>query len=159
MKNALNYSFTLPNLLKFSKLLSIGFPGLFLIFVSTSSFISKTATPAPSTSGDSLKAREILTSQQLFITSLRNLKQHQNHQSADLKANLKDAFKIICYDGDSSYTELDWTMSDRYGNPQPVVCKEGSAVYKKLDDQIIHIRKMEKKYTQEYLDALKKQIR
>jgi len=54
--------------------------------------------------------REILTSQQLFVTKLMPLAGKYKKTGQGDKAELRDAFKVIRYEGDSTYLELDWTL-------------------------------------------------
>jgi hypothetical protein len=53
------------------------------------------------------KVREVLTSQQLFVVKMTRAKQKSaKHPLVNFKAELRDAFTIICYEKDTSYTEL-----------------------------------------------------
>jgi hypothetical protein len=54
--------------------------------------------------------REILTSQQLVVTKLIPLKGKLKKTKQGFEAELREVFKVIKYENDSTYVELDWTL-------------------------------------------------
>ena len=62
------------------------------------------------TSANEPAVREILTSQQLFVTKLMPSSGKFKSKRQEFEGELRDAFKVIKYKGDSSYAELDWTL-------------------------------------------------
>ena len=89
----------------------------------------------------SSKTREILLSQQLFTVKVSKPKSKKAKPGVvDFKAELRDAFTIICYDKDKSYTELDWTMCPDGKCPISGTCRFGSAKYKQLDTLIANTK-------------------
>ncbi|POY35879.1 hypothetical protein C3K47_14115 [Solitalea longa] len=80
---------------------------------------------------DHEKIREVLTSQQLFVVEAK-----PNGKNVKFKAELRDAYKIIKYDKDSSSIELNWTMCTKNCCPQPGFYSYGTTEYKKLDTLI-----------------------
>lgn len=87
------------------------------------------------------KVREVFTSQQLFITDIQPLKKGKKGKKVKFKAELRDAFKIIRYDEDSVYTELNWVMCTKYGQPEAGQYTEGTSEYKKLEVLIANVKK------------------
>ena len=80
------------------------------------------------------KVREVLTSQQLFVVKMTPAKQKSaKHPLVNFKAELRDAFTIICYEKDTSYTELKWTMCPGGACPLTGTFNAGTPGYKKLD--------------------------
>jgi hypothetical protein len=80
------------------------------------------------------KVREVLTSQQLFVVKMTPAKQKSaKHPLVNFKAELRDAFTIICYEKDTSYTELKWTMCPGGVCPLTGTFNAGTPGYKKLD--------------------------
>lgn len=90
--------------------------------------------------------REVFTSQQLFVTEVRPIKKDKSGKKVKFKAELRDAFKVVCYDADSAYTELNWVRSDQdSGQPRMGIYYPGTTEYQKLDSLIIKITKKLKK--------------
>ena len=85
--------------------------------------------------------REIMTSQQLFITKLTPIKGRGKKKEQKFEAELRDAFKIIKYKGDSTYVELDWTLCPDGKCPEIGQFKEGSLDYSKIDSLIRVVRR------------------
>jgi len=80
------------------------------------------------------KVREVLTSQQLFVVKMARAKQKSaKHPMVNFKAERRDAFTIICYEKDTSYTELKWTMCPGGVCPLTGTFNAGTPGYKKLD--------------------------
>jgi hypothetical protein len=79
--------------------------------------------------------REILTSEQLFVTKLTPIKNTKNTKQK-FEARLRGAFKVIRYQGDSSYVELDWTLCPNGQCPQMGQFEEGTSGYRKIDTLI-----------------------
>lgn len=79
--------------------------------------------------------REVLTGQQLFVTKLIPLKGKSRNTKQKIEAELRDAFKVIKYSGDSTSVELDWTLCE--GNcPEVGQFEEGSLGYSKIGSLI-----------------------
>lgn len=95
----------------------------------------KKAPARHSISKDQLKSREVYTSQQLFVVEI-SPKRKPSDKRVKFKAELRDAFKIICYDQDTTYTELNWTMCQDNNCPRPGVYDQGTAEYNKLAEII-----------------------
>lgn len=90
--------------------------------------------------------REVFTSQQLFVTEVHPIKKGKSSKRVKFKAELRDAFKVICYDADSSHTELNWVrLNQDYGQPRMGLYYPGTPEYQKLDSLIIKITKKVKK--------------
>jgi len=90
--------------------------------------------------------REILTSQQLVVTKLIPLKGKLKETKQGFEAELRDVFKVIKYDNDSIYVELDWTLcSGRC--PEMGQYKEGTPGYRKIDNLISSIHSKESNQT------------
>lgn len=85
--------------------------------------------------------REILTSEQLFVTKLAPVKSKSKKAKQKFEARLHDAFKVIRYQGDSSYVELDWTLCPDGDCPEMGQFEEGTSGYKKIDSLIKSTRK------------------
>jgi hypothetical protein len=132
------------NYSKLGKLSLLGLAILLFLFISTKAF-NKAPNSNKKQYADTtiVKSgpREVLTSQKLFITELSNIKEDKNGEKANIKAELRDAFKIIRYDIDSPRTELDWLLSSEYGDPKAGLYNEGTAEYQKLDTLITNIKK------------------
>jgi len=101
---------------------------------------------------DSTKSREILTSQQLFIVEISHVK---GEKDVRFKAELRDAFKIICYDKDHTFTELNWVLCPDGQCPIPGTYNAGTAEYRHLDAIIANSRKNSAKLKR--LDKLAKE--
>jgi hypothetical protein len=80
--------------------------------------------------------REVLTSQQLFVTRLTPLKKTGKKQKVKMEVSLRDAFKVIRYQGDSSYIELDWTQCPNGQCPAMGQFEGATAEYLHLDSLI-----------------------
>ncbi|MEJ7559942.1 MAG: hypothetical protein WKF66_16640 [Pedobacter sp.] len=80
--------------------------------------------------------REILTSQQLFVTILMPLTGKYKKTRQGYEARLQDAFKVIKYEDDSTYVELDWTLCPNGNCPEIGQFKEGTSNYKQIDSLI-----------------------
>jgi hypothetical protein len=90
------------------------------------------------------KVREVLTSQQLFVVKMTRAKQKSaKHPLVNFKAELRDAFTIICYEKDTSYTELKWTMCSSGACPLTGTFNIGTPGYKKLDTLIVQAKQNE----------------
>ena len=81
--------------------------------------------------------REIMTSQHLFIVQLEPLAKGKSQKARrKFKAELRDSFKVIRYEGDSSYLELDWTMCPDGKCPEVGQFDEGTVSYIAIDSLI-----------------------
>ncbi|MEO3406397.1 hypothetical protein AAFN85_20965 [Mucilaginibacter sp. CAU 1740] len=90
---------------------------------------------------NSTKQREVLLSQQLFVVKLSKLKSKPDKpQKVNFKAELRDAFMVICYDKNKTITELNWTMCPNGKCPITGTFNYGSAQYKQLDTVIANAR-------------------
>lgn len=85
----------------------------------------------------SSKKREVLTSQQLFTTKVSALKKKGKKDLLNYKAELRNAFKIVAFDGDTTFTELDWTMCPDGKCPEVGLYESETEAYKKLDGLIV----------------------
>jgi len=133
------------NSLKLGKVSSLGLAILLLFFISTSAFNKTPNSYKNRHVNDSTlvrsRIREVLTSQEMFITKLSAVKKNKKGKKINFTAELKDAFKVIRHDVDSSYIELDWLLSSKYGDPKAGVYNEGTAEFQKLDSLITKIKK------------------
>ena len=77
--------------------------------------------------------REVLTSQQLFVVEISDTIYSTKDTTVKFRAELRDAFKVIGYDDNRSYTELEWVMCPEDNCPVPRLYKLGTADYNKLD--------------------------
>ncbi|WP_439698470.1 hypothetical protein ACFGVS_09855 [Mucilaginibacter sp. AW1-7] len=92
----------------------------------------------------SSKEREVLTSQQLFVVEMTRARHKSvKHTLVNFKAELKDVFTIVCYEKDTSYTELKWTMCPGGVCPVTGTFKFGTPGYKKLDALIAQTKQNE----------------
>jgi hypothetical protein len=102
------------------------------------------------------KVREILLSQQLFVVEISPVKGSKpKDKLVNFKAELRDAFMVICYDGDKTITELNWTMCPNgkcpiaktynWGTPEynqvDTLMREGKASTRKLEARIRELKK------------------
>lgn len=79
-------------------------------------------------------SREVLTSQQLFMVKMsKGKKTRSGKRLVNFKAELRDAFMIVCYKGDKSFTEQSWRMCPDGKCPVPGTYEIGSEKYKHLD--------------------------
>ena len=85
--------------------------------------------------------REVLISQQLFVTKLTPVKGRFRKKKQKFEAELRDAFKVILYDKDTSITELDWTMFPDGACPVIGTFKSGTVAYTQLNALIADARK------------------
>jgi hypothetical protein len=76
---------------------------------------------------------EVLTSQQLFVVSIKQLK---NKKKVNFRAELRDAFMVVRYDSDSTATKTEWLMSSKYGVYDMGRYNKGELGYQKLDSLI-----------------------
>jgi hypothetical protein len=125
--------------------LSVGFP---LIMVALFPVSKIGSVSAPKNAGDSIrresKIREVLTSQQLFLVELTEIKgKSKKKKFVNFKAELRDAFMIICYDNDKSFKEQDWAMCPAGKCPTPGTYNWGTPAYKQLDTLMAEARKKE----------------
>jgi hypothetical protein len=88
------------------------------------------------TSANEPAVREILTSQQLFVTKLMPSSGKSKSKRQEFEGELRDAFKVIKYKGDSSYVELDWTLCPDGKCPETGQFEEGPPRYKMIDSLI-----------------------
>jgi hypothetical protein len=83
------------------------------------------------------KVREVLTGQHLFIVELSPVKGSKpKNKRVNFKAENRDAFMIICYDGDKTIKELDWTMCPNGKCPIAGTYDWGTKAYNQLDPVI-----------------------
>ena len=80
--------------------------------------------------------REVLTSQQLFVTKLTPIKGRFRKTKQKFEAELRDAFKVVIYKSDSTYVELDWTMCPDGKCPDVGQFEEGTLAYARIDSLI-----------------------
>jgi hypothetical protein len=125
--------------------LSICFP---LIMVALFPVSNIGSVSAPKNAGDSIrrdsKIREVLTSQQLFMVEMTEIKgKSKKKHYVNFKAELRDAFMIICYDNDKSFKEQDWAMCPAGQCPTPGTYKWGTTAYEQLDTLMAEARKKE----------------
>lgn len=81
--------------------------------------------------------REVLTSQQLFVVKLSTLKTKSKKGTQKFEAETRDAFKVIRYERDSSYVELNWTICPEGDCPEMGQFDEGTPGYRKIDTLIL----------------------
>jgi hypothetical protein len=98
----------------------------------------------PSTLVSEPSVREVFTSQRLFVTKLVPVKGKFNKTKQGYKAELRDAFKVIRYENDSSYVELDWTLCPDGHCPEVGEFSEGSTKYREIDSLIKSLNKTTK---------------
>jgi len=97
--------------------------------------------PIDSTTNDQ-KIREVLTSQQLFVVELSPRKDKSAKKGiVNFRAELRDAFKVILYDKDTSITELDWTMFPDGACPVIGTFKSSTIAYTQLNVLMADARK------------------
>lgn len=94
-------------------------------------------------------AREVFTGQQLFVVELSNVKDKRKGTTADIKAELRDAFKIICYHPDSTHTLVDWTMITEDNRPKAGQYLYNTAEYNQLNGIIKSAENKQKTDNQE----------
>lgn len=76
---------------------------------------------------------EVMTSQQLFVVDIRrSSKKHK----ASFKAELRDAFKAVRYETDSTTCETGWLLASANGGFSAGMYNKGQAGYDKLDSII-----------------------
>jgi hypothetical protein len=103
--------------------------------------------------------REVLTSQQLFVVKMTRARQKSAKQPLlNFKAELRDAFTVLCYEKDTSYTELKWTMCPGGVCPTTGAFKFGTPGYKKLDTLMAQAKQAEAK-SRKTMNALKADIK
>ncbi|HKG07952.1 MAG TPA: hypothetical protein VKB19_15910 [Pedobacter sp.] len=85
--------------------------------------------------------REIFTSEQLFVTKLTPVKSRSKKGQKKFEAKLRAAFKVIKYQGDTSYVELDWTLCPNGQCPEMGQFEEGSSGYEKIGSLIKSVQK------------------
>jgi hypothetical protein len=86
--------------------------------------------------GNDAREIEVLTGQQLFVVSIKPLK---DKKKANFRAELRDAFKIVRYDSDSTSIQTEWLMSSKYGVYAIGRYNKGEVGYEKLDRLISEI--------------------
>lgn len=91
--------------------------------------------------------REILTSEKLVVTKLIPLRVKLKKTKQEFEAELRDVFKVIKYDSDSSYGELDWTLCPSGRCPEMGQFKEGTLGYKKIDNLIRSVHSKQSNHT------------
>jgi len=99
------------------------------------------------------KVREILTSQQLFMVKISSIKGKKSRFK--FKAELRDAFLIVRYDGDKTITELNWTKCPNGNCPVPGQYNFGTTEYNQIDSLIVNAKIDAQKWQNE-MSALKK---
>ncbi|AYL94568.1 hypothetical protein [Mucilaginibacter celer] len=119
-------------------LLPILILSLILQLLSSNSSEASTTKRFPTDSiAHSSKTREVLLSQQLFVVKLSKPKaKNARPGKVDLKAELRDAFMIVCYDKNKTYNELNWTMCPDGHCPVAGEYQFGSVKYRQLDTLI-----------------------
>ena len=85
---------------------------------------------------DEPAVREVFTGQQLFYVKLIPQKTNSKNKKVKFEAALRNAFKVIRYEADTSYVELDWTMCPDGKCPEIGQFVKGSSQYSKLDSII-----------------------
>lgn len=124
--------------LKYFLILSISL----LPFIPLHSVAMTAHIPADTTHRE-LKVREVLTSQQLFMVKVSPIKgKRSKGKYFDFKAELRDAFMIICYDNDKTIKEQDWAMCPNGVCPKPGSYNWGTPEYKQLDALMAQAKKI-----------------
>ncbi|TFF40734.1 hypothetical protein [Mucilaginibacter psychrotolerans] len=122
-----------------------------------------TAASIPEPAIDSIrkesKVREVLLSQQLFMVKISPIKgKHPKNVDVNFKAELRDAFMIIRYEGDKSITEQEWRMCPAGKCPIATTYNFGTPGYKQLDTLMAQTKKSDED-SQRRMKALRKTIR
>jgi len=86
-------------------------------------------------------AKEVLTSQQLFVVEVSDIKKNTKNETVEFKAELRDAFKVICFHQDNTHTVLEWTMITNENNPKRGLYLQNTSEYKQLNRIIVNSRK------------------
>lgn len=122
---------------KYCLALTIG--ALLLIYVTTGFSLPASAQNAnkPDSSLRVAKVRQILLSQQLFLVELSPVKGSKpKDKLVNFKGELRDAFMIVCYNGNKTTTELDWSMCPNGKCPIGKSYNQGTKEYDELDGLI-----------------------
>jgi hypothetical protein len=120
--------------------------------------ITKASTNIASPTDSTAKQREVLLSQQLFVVKLSKPKNKKAKLGiVDMKAELRDAFTIICYGKDKTVTELNWSMCPDGKCPVPGTYNYGSRQYKQLDTLMAQVKQANIKSKKEVV-ALAKSV-
>ncbi|GAB3933072.1 hypothetical protein [Mucilaginibacter myungsuensis] len=87
---------------------------------------------------DELKIREVLVSQQLFVTKFSPAKgkASKGKKLVNFSAELKGVFMVVYMDNDTTYTVTDWIRCPEAGCPAMKTYNYGTAEYRKLDTMI-----------------------
>lgn len=80
--------------------------------------------------------REVLTSQQLFYVKVTPQKTKSKNKKVNFVAELRNAYKVIRYEADTSRVELDWTICPDGKCPEMGQFTIGSAEYNNLGGMI-----------------------
>lgn len=104
------------------------------------------------------KQREVRLSQQLFAVKISKPKNKKAKPGTfDLKAELRDAFTVIRYENNKSFTELEWSMCPKGKCPVGGTFDFGSPQYKYLDTLMAQVKQANIK-AQKNLIALAKSV-
>lgn len=132
---------------------------LLLFYNRSSSYATITSNVLADSGRYASKVREVLTSQQLFVVKMTRARQKSAKQPlVNFKAELRDAFTVLCYEKDTSYTELKWTMCPGGVCPTTGTFKFGTPGYKKLDTLMAQAKQAEAK-SRKTMNALKADIK
>ncbi|WP_184545194.1 hypothetical protein [Mucilaginibacter sp. FT3.2] len=105
------------------------------------------------------KVRQVLISQQLFLVELSPVKGSKpKDKLVNFKGELRDAFMIICYNGNKTIEELGWSMCPNGKCPIGKSYNAGTKEYDELDG-VIAAAKANNIKLQEKLKKLRKQSR
>ncbi|TDQ06191.1 hypothetical protein [Pedobacter metabolipauper] len=101
--------------------------------------VSTMEQPADSTTRSAL-AWDVQTSQQLFTVEMTPVKKLRKKTIINIKAELRDAFRIINCGTDSSYTEIDWTMATEKISPKFGTYMAGTPEYNQVDSIVRELK-------------------
>lgn len=122
---------------RYSLVLSIGVVLLFFASLGFNSTVSAKSIHNTSTKRRGLKVREVFTGQKLFIVELSPNKGSKHKvKRVNLKAESRDAFMVICYDGNKTIKELDWAMCPNGKCPVVGTYEQDTKAYNQLDSVI-----------------------
>lgn len=124
----------------------------FFLFCTDARASQRNITP-PDSTGKTSKQREVLLSQQLFTVKISKPKNKKAKPGiVDFKAELRDAFTIICYDNDKTITELNWSMCPNGKCPVAGTFDFGSSEYKYLDILMAQVKQANIKARKELVE-------